>query len=508
MRSVIIATGRHSEGDLLTSDLPELRPLAGRPWIEHVIEYLQARGITRFSVLLCRSPEKIRNLLGDGQRWGCTIDYYPVKDPEHPYDRLKTLPVDDPRVPFLLADGACVPDLSEHADLNESKFLPPCFFTTPSSEGENQEEQGGAWTGYAVLTQRWLRALPTNCERDALVRRFRSEREKGTSLQYTVPRALDGRHHARMLDAHESVLSGKFEGLLLKNNEVEPGVWIARNVVLHPTARVEPPVFIGEDTRIEAGVELGPHAVVGPGCVIDRKATVRHSVVHSGSYVGEGLEVSRSIVDRNLLINARVNASLSISENFMLGSIRGEESPGFWNRLPSRIFGAFLLVAFLPFLLLAILYAWLRGGRPLFRLEPFLVLPAGEQPRQWRTGYLLQLGAGREERSLAPMLATTSLRDFLLSFMPGLLSVVFGKMHVVGLPPRPPKQVEQLPEHWRDLYLKGKAGLITENLIYHDAADDPDDSYAAETFYAATESLGHDAKLLLSYFAQLLLLWG
>ena len=100
-------------------------------------------------------------------------------------------------------------------------------------------------------------------------------------------------------------------------NEVEPGIWLSRNINLHPTAHLIPPVYIGQDCRIDKGVFLGPNAIIGHNCVIDSDSTITESVIFSGSYVGQGLELSQVMVDRNRLINTHMGTDITIVDDFI-----------------------------------------------------------------------------------------------------------------------------------------------------------------------------------------------
>lgn len=361
------------------------------------------------------------------------------------------------------------------------------------------------WTGYALVSRQWLNALSPHCDEQMPPDCLLGEKPSVPIETVLVPSSLDARHHATLLAANQAVIDKRFPGLLLKNDEVEEKLWIARNVVIHPTARIHPPVVIGEDSRIEAQTEVGPGTVIASGCVVDRKASVRNSVVLARSYIGETLEVNDSIVDRNRLVNTRINASLAISENFMLGSLSKQLQPSFWRRAPSRIAGVFLLISFSPLLPVALLYAWLKYGTPPIRFAHVLKLPAVDNPREWQTTRVFLFGKSPPRHATQPLLNDLSLASFLLVFIPGLISVVFGNMRLVGLPARTPENVKALPNEWRKLYLRGKPGLITQNLIYHNASPHDDDSYAADTFYSATASFRHDARLIVTYFKKLLL---
>src|SRR5262249_54053165 len=138
---------------------------------------------------------------------------------------------------------------------------------------------------------------------------------------WEIPPPLAGRNFGELLASPHAVLAKMVSGLLLGCQEADPGVWLSRNVRLHPPVQFFPPAFIRGDCDIGPGVRLGPDAVLGKDCVLDGHCTVTNSVVFPGSYVGEGLELADVIVDKNRLISVRLGGAVAVSDNFILGSM-------------------------------------------------------------------------------------------------------------------------------------------------------------------------------------------
>ena len=508
MHSVLIATGHYHSLDLLTdSPIPELRPLVGRPWIEHVVEILAKIRIRRVSVIICREPEAVRKVLGNGERWGLQIKYYTAKQPDFPYGRIRHLPLSSNEEKILLAHADRLPDLDGYSDCVMKKMRQTAFCAVhedASTAGVKTLKSEKTWSGYAVVGTGWLCNLAENCNEESLNEMIRESVRDQAMKSVTLPQVLDARHHSLLLEANKNVLGKKQPKILIKSNEVQPGVWISRNVVIHPTACIKPPVFLGENSNLGAQVELGPNAMIAADCVIDRKASVVNSLIMAHSYVGENLEVNDSIIDRNRLINTRLETALCINENFILGALCKGVTPSPWQKLPSRLAGLLLLVGLSPLLPIAAIYAVIKYRKDFVRLEKAVTLPAPDSVKEWRAARILQLGEPVRTSALQPLLCDFSFQTLLLVFVPGLISVVFGDLHLVGLPPRSPENVEKLPEDWRKLYLQGKMGLITQNLLYHNARQDADENYAAETFYVAMGTWRRDAKLSLNYFGKVL----
>jgi N-acetyl-alpha-D-muramate 1-phosphate uridylyltransferase len=59
-----------------TETIPKaLIEVAGRPFVEHQLEWLRDQGVSRIVFCVAYRGEMIRDVVGDGSRWGLSIDY-------------------------------------------------------------------------------------------------------------------------------------------------------------------------------------------------------------------------------------------------------------------------------------------------------------------------------------------------------------------------------------------------------------------------------------------------
>jgi lipopolysaccharide/colanic/teichoic acid biosynthesis glycosyltransferase len=266
--------------------------------------------------------------------------------------------------------------------------------------------------------------------------------------------------------------------------------------VLHPTARLQPPVYLGEDCDIGPRARLGPHVVLGNGCVLDESSVAENAAILPGSYVGEALHLDGVVVDRNRLVNVGLGTTVEIADDFILGSMahRSFGSVGQWL---SQAAGVVLLFLTWPVLLAtALILKLARSGPVLYRHE-VVRLPAVARGDSWATIRLW---------SFAPDLAPrpSAWGNFVLRFLPALLNVVRGEFRLVGVLPRDAASVRALPHDWRTLYLQAKAGIVTEAwLLYGDRPTD-DERYSSEAFYSVAAGPWHDARLLARFALRLL----
>jgi lipopolysaccharide/colanic/teichoic acid biosynthesis glycosyltransferase len=498
MRAVIFSTGDWPGIKPLNDRYPApLLPLVDRPFLQHVVEHLAGQGITKLEFVLSHLPEKIEHLLGDGHRWGCKFTYHLVRDAERPYRVLRTMHFEE-NEPILLGHGERLPLLTVKGAATSAV---PILFCTRHDNSDNGVERLD-WTGWALVTPEHVAQLPPEVDLAGLLDHLEQVKSEGPERR-VVARSLATLTFNDMLAGHEAVLGKHFEGLLLTGREIEPGIWLSRNVMLHPTAEIFPPVYVGENCRIEAGVKLGPRAVLGHDCVLDTHSTVTNSLVFPGSYVGEGLELAEVIVDKNLLINVRVGGVLTISDITILGSMSDTPLHRLLGRMFSRTAALVALLLTAPIVILtACLLRTIRRGQPVLYRRNVVRLPAGAEEMTWETFPLLSFVPPQEIHDQAARAVPATKRDFVLRVLPGLLNVLRGQLALVGVPPRNRDEIQALPDDWRRLYLSGKAGLVTESAVHCDPDATNDDLYAAETFYVASAGWRHDLRVFLGYLGR------
>lgn len=480
MRAIILCTSPGDEPGPLDDRHPTgMLPLVDRPMLQHVIEALVAQDVRELDLVLGDRPELVEGFVDDGSRWGCAVRYHLPRDPSRPARTLRILAGDADEEPVVLARADVLPSVDLAATRPAGDEGGGLFVRT---DGE-----ATAWTGWAWIRTSWLGALSDDDDADALepwlLAREHMSRHKVD--------ALDTRNVHGLRDANRRVIGGTFDGLLTTGREVEPGVWLSRNVMLHPTARVTAPVYLGPNTRIGAGAQLGPHAVIGANTILDRRATVADSLVLPGSYVGEGLDLDGVLVDRNRLVNLEHGASYTVTDGFILGSTETAGLRGWLRRLLGRLVAVALLLLGWPALLLTWLLLLIGRRGPVWHQLDALALPAERDETTWRTTRL---------RAFVPLTvrdAPPSPRDLLLRVLPLMTCVLTGRLWLVGVPPRSPDEVRELGADWRALLLGAKAGVIWEAHVSR--PQDEDAVYAAESYYVAQGSLLHDIRLVLGY---------
>lgn len=490
MRAIVIVAGRSPALQPLSTLLPPaLLPCVDRPVLQHLIEYLVDRGFSEFDLVLHESAERIEEYFGDGSRWGSRFTFHLAQDPRRPYRSLRVIQEQEETAPILLVHADRLPLLAEplgaHSGLNQDRLY---YHKQPDSLPEK-------WTGWGWLTAATYRSVPADATERDLEENLHS---RGALRDMTSARSLlDFSTLESMLLAQRQILSDAETNSHLSARQIEPGIWVARNVVIHPTARLVAPVFIGENSRIGKGATIGPNAVVSHDSIIDTHSTVTDSAVYPGSYCGEGLALDHVIVNRNRLMDGHLHTLVNVSDNFILGALKAREKKMILRSLVSCAIGLVLLIATLPLTFLTVVALFLLRKGPVGYRKPVVQIPAGEEPDTWESFDLWTFRKPQTPRT------ANAWQWFFLDFLPALPQVATGRVRVIGVQARSKAEIEELPEDWRSLYLRAYAGLITEAFVLHGMAPTEDEVYSSEVYYSAMSSMNHDLSLAMRFMTRI-----
>lgn len=87
--------------------------------------------------------------------------------------------------------------------------------------------------------------------------------------------------------------------------ERSPGIWCTQRSQIPSYVKIKGPTLIGEGCRFEEGVEIGPYAVIGDRCSLEKNARVKNSVMLSFSNLGENSISEGSVVFEGRAFSAR-----------------------------------------------------------------------------------------------------------------------------------------------------------------------------------------------------------
>ncbi len=342
MKAVILVGGEGTRLRPLTSTVPKpVVTLVDRPFMAYMLEWLAGHGVQDVVMACGFLPTKLRDALGDGERYGVRLTF--VEEPE-PRGTGGALRFADEQLPgglgerFLMLNGDVLTDidlseqLAQHAATGARATLGLVPVEDPTAYGLVRLGDDGAVRGF--LEKPKLEEIDTNLisagvyvlERSVLdliapTRNVSIEREVWPEL---VGAGLHGTAHDRAywldIGTPERYLQGSVD-ILAGNVSTAAHArldahGIARGDACTIDGQLRGPVVVGDGCVVAEGAVVGPQTVLGAGVRIDAGATVERSVLLDGVHVGRGSVVRDAI----LAPGADVGPDCTIGGHAVLGA--------------------------------------------------------------------------------------------------------------------------------------------------------------------------------------------
>jgi mannose-1-phosphate guanylyltransferase / phosphomannomutase len=346
MKAVILAGGEGTRLRPLTSNQPKpMLPIANVPMMRHVVRLLTNHGFDDIVVTVAFLANQIRNYFGDGREFGARMRYATEDSPLGTAGSVRNA-MDELDETFLVIAGDVITDIDlaavvkAHTDRDAFATIALKRVNNPVDFGIVITHDDGTierflekptWgqvfsdtinTGIYVLEPGVFDFIPAGEIVDFSGDVFPAVLERGLRLFGTV---VDGYwEDVGTLDAyraaHEDVLSERVE-LEIPGFKLRDGVWVGEGSDISPEARVEGPVLVGDNTRVEAGAELRPFTVLGSDVVVKANASIERTVVHDHVYVGSSARLRGAVVGRasDLRGNVHLDEGVVIGNDCFIG---------------------------------------------------------------------------------------------------------------------------------------------------------------------------------------------
>jgi NDP-sugar pyrophosphorylase family protein len=296
MRAMIMAAGKGTRLRPLTDLLPKpMVPIANRPALYHILRLLKRHGVREVVINLHHMPDVITEYFGDGGALDMELfySYEPellgtaggVKNNE---GFLK----DDT---FLVLSGDALTDVditglvAAHRRNGSLATIAVKEVPDPSLYGVLVVDDDGRVVGFQEKPPREeARSRLCNCGIYVFEPQIFEHILPGQFDDFgsrVFPDLLRKRvpFHAHPIDAYWSdvgnlreyvrgngdALAGRVQ-VELPGQEVRPGIWVEEGAQMAPSVRLEPPVVLGQECRLEEGVVLEGPAVIGSRSVVGR----------------------------------------------------------------------------------------------------------------------------------------------------------------------------------------------------------------------------------------------
>ena len=102
--------------------------------------------------------------------------------------------------------------------------------------------------------------------------------------------------------------------------------FVGRDVRISSSARVKPPVILGNNIVFGRGTFAGPGVVVGDNCIVDDGTVICNSIVLSNTYIGRNLEIRGKICCGSTIIDPATRIVFDSSNRSMASEMESPES--------------------------------------------------------------------------------------------------------------------------------------------------------------------------------------
>ena len=429
--------------------------LMGKPFLQHILEYVERLGIREWEIYLSNSANEVEKFIGDGERWGVKLSYHLLKDEARILPRLSTDFRGLEREPFLFCNEEHLPFITK-----EDLSLEQSFVT------ETKEE-----TRWRVCT----------------LESFESDLNPNQVESLSVASATE------YLESVEKVFNRKGEGLVVFGKELRDGIWAGPGTKIPVTCTLVAPVYLGSQVRLGDQAIIGPNVEIGNGCIIGENSFIKDSSILTGSFVGKNLDVNGCIVNQNRILNANLGAVYRATDEMLFMAV--EHSDDFYVKVPvsigSRLLALILLIITSPILLCVALFAKNKYHRTV------VSIPQHETTSSKMRTQVMTIFKRRSETS------GNLWKHLLWHLIPHLYLIVTRKARFFGIPYKTVQEYEELTPEWQELYLQSIPGLISEADILYDEYPDDQMLFACEMYYRVMENRAYNIALFGKYIRRL-----
>ena len=336
MKAIILAAGKGTRLKPLTNTMPKhLLPVANKPILLHVLDYLKEAGINDIGIIV--SPDSgsyIREALSDGSRMGMNITYIIQSEPlglAHAVKVAQDFLGNSPFVMFLgdnLIQGG-IKDLVEqfHTSSFDANILlkevsdPRAFGVAELDasgrvihlvEKPREPKSNLAVIGVYVFTTEIHKAIARTKPSgrgeleitDAIQKLLEMGREVGSHILQGW--WLDIGSNEGLLEANRVVLDDSLEqdikGEIDSQSRINGRIEVKEGAKIK-NSLIQGPVSIAEGCRIRNSV-INPFTSIGAGTVIE-DSSIEHSVILDNCQVLKIEHLADSVIGRNTVLTAR-----------------------------------------------------------------------------------------------------------------------------------------------------------------------------------------------------------
>jgi len=348
MKCVIMAGGFGTRLRPLTNTLPKpMVPMVNRPIMEHIVELLESHNIKELTSLLYFHPESISDHLGDGSKFGVTLDYITatvdlgtagaVAAAMRGYKKPDTT---------LVISGDVLTDINLKEALafhKKRKSIATIVLTrveNPLPFGIVITDKRGkitrflekpGWgevfsdtinTGIYILEKEVLNYVPEGVDFDFGKELFPLLLKEKCPIYGYIAEGYwkDVGSLEEYRQANLDILQGKVKVRMPGKKTGDNGAWVGDSSRIDFTSSLEGGVVIGANCRIGPDTRI-VNSVIGSNCVVEEGTIIIDSVIWDNVSLGSEVLVQENVIagDTVILAGAHLSEGVVVSDHCQIG---------------------------------------------------------------------------------------------------------------------------------------------------------------------------------------------
>ena len=312
MKAVILVGGEGTRLRPLTCHTPKaMVPILNRPFLEHLLRYLEKHGVKDIILAMSYFPDPIRSYFGDGTQMGVQMTYVVEESPLGTAGAVKNAEslLDEPFIVFngdILTEIDLTTMIRRHREIKPKVSIALTPVDNPTLYGVVETDAEGRVKCFTEKPS-WDKVSSNMINAGIYI----VEPEVLEHIPASNPSMFENYLFPRLLEMGEPILSypsdaywidiGTPEKYLKVHHDLLLG-WGDENVrtegnsEIHPKARIEGPVLIGDQCSIAQDAQLKGPTVLGPRCEVAEGSVVEGSVLWRGTKVGAGAVLKNCII--------------------------------------------------------------------------------------------------------------------------------------------------------------------------------------------------------------------
>lgn len=310
VRGIVLA-GVHAWGESVLEKVcaRPMLPVAGRPLIWHVLQWLSEMGIPDVSICANSDTHAFRSFLGDGQMLNMQLDYYEDIMPRGPAGCVRDAAQHDKADTLVVVDGTIVTGINLR-DVLQAHRESGASLTVVCEAASNGEASALEPAGIYVISRDALEYIGPKGYQDIKEVLIPTLYDHGqAAMPYIVPQGstLRVRDHSSYLSVDGWAAGQIVQGTRLLSDYRRHGrAYVHESSTIASSACLVGAVVIGPGCRIRDRATIVGPVTIGAGCHLGQDVVIRQTSIWSDARIGAGAIIDGSIVGAGSLIEPAI----------------------------------------------------------------------------------------------------------------------------------------------------------------------------------------------------------